>query len=69
MEGAARDRLVAVRRCGGTPMRQKRRPEGPSSWAGSAGSLVSYMTLAGCTRPVFGRLGRTDASLRRAALH
>ena len=28
MEGAARDRLVAVRRCGGTPMRQMRRPEG-----------------------------------------
>ncbi len=52
MEGAARDRLVAVRRCGGTPMRQMRRPEGPSlaSWAGSAvlGFLVSYTTLAGC---------------------
>jgi hypothetical protein len=30
MEGAARDRLVAVRRCGGTPVRQMRRPEGPS---------------------------------------
>ena len=55
MEGAARDRLVAVRRCGGTPMRQKRRPEGPSSWAGSAvlGSLVSYMTLAGCISASF----------------
>ena len=36
MEGAARDRLVAVRRCGGTPMRLCGVPRVLASWTGSA---------------------------------
>ena len=67
MEGAARDRLVAVRRCGGTPMRQMRRPEGPSLASIGPdrllGFLVSYMPLAGSAQSrQF--LGLSGASLK-----
>ena len=71
MEGAARDRLVAVRRCGGTPVRQMRRPEGPSLAFYGPDRLLgipSVLQAASWLRPVallLGHLGHTDANLRR----
>ena len=59
MEGAARDRLVAVRRCGGTPMRQMRRPEGPSLASIGPDRLFARMPsilhAASWLRPVLSR--------------
>ena len=58
MEGAASYRLVAVRR-GGTPMRQMRRPEGPSLASIGPGSAVlgipSVLHAASWLRPVLSR--------------